>query len=65
MTPAFRKSAHWLLYAETLAGSDGLPSESPRYSRDMTPEERRAVTDAWQQGQAIREVLFPEDVTDG
>lgn len=61
MTVGYRKAAHWYLYAETLAGPEGLPSDTLHLNREMTNEQKRAVSDAWKQGQAIRKVLFPED----
>lgn len=64
MPVAFRAACHWALYAETIAGPEGLPStERPA----GLPSEHAA---AWLRTRAevlrLRDVLYPGDeVTDG
>ena len=53
----FRASCHWSLYAQTIAGPDGLPGTDLAPGQKATPEfqaQRVAVM-------KLRNLLYPED----
>lgn len=55
----FRAALHWLLYARSLVGPEGLPHID--IPRDAAPEVKADLLKARLQLQQVREVLFPED----
>jgi hypothetical protein len=61
VTEAFRRAAHWALFAETLAGTEGLPPADLRVPPHATPDVRRGVMRLRASGDKARRILFPTD----
>jgi hypothetical protein len=61
VTDAFRRALHWLMFAEVLAGPEGLPPTDLRMPPRATPDQRRAVMRIRAEGSKLRGILFPRD----
>ncbi len=55
----FRRACHWVLHAQAIVGSDGLPSIT--VPRDASLDERAAALRATVEIAQLRRLLYPED----
>lgn len=54
----FRAACHWSLYAQTIAGPEGLPNTEVPAGGKRTPEMAKLSI----QVKSLRDLLFPADV---